>query len=404
MQKKGISLIVLVITIIVMIILAAAIIISLNNTGIISNANKAVDETNEKTVQEIANLAWGEAYASGARSASDLKDAVETALENNNLNVGDYGINVTESGVDIAKGWLQTKNRTVVKGDRVLNIGDTVNYDETNGGKTTVQKDVNWKVLGAENGELLIMSTDDVDAKYFNSDYTLEGGQEAYTNGINELNTICKVYGKGKGATGARSITIEDVDRVTGYDKTTYETSLGTGKIKYGESITYYWDTTTDTQKKPYYETGRGLTGNLGTVHTTIVYHDGSTWQESVMPTTLPTDKQKICTLTQTYYYYDVDQKTTLTKTNADGKTNEAYKMLFGNDDTYYWLASSMVYGISSSADFGLRFVRDGDVRGNDFVYSYGSYHFNGLGVRAVVTLKSNTKLEGTAASGYEII
>ena len=48
MKNKGISLIVLVITIIVMIILAAAIIISLNNTGIIENANKAVDETNEK--------------------------------------------------------------------------------------------------------------------------------------------------------------------------------------------------------------------------------------------------------------------------------------------------------------------------------------------------------------------
>ena len=45
-SKRGISLIVLVITIIVMIILAAAIILSLNNAGIIGNANKAVQETN----------------------------------------------------------------------------------------------------------------------------------------------------------------------------------------------------------------------------------------------------------------------------------------------------------------------------------------------------------------------
>ena len=96
--KEGISLIVLVITIIVMIILAAAIIISLNNTGIIENSNKAVDETNEKTVQEIANLAWGEAYADGVRSVDKLKEAVEKALENNNLNPKDYGINVTENG------------------------------------------------------------------------------------------------------------------------------------------------------------------------------------------------------------------------------------------------------------------------------------------------------------------
>ena len=403
-SKKGISLIVLVITIIVMIILAAAIIISLNNTGIIENSNKAVDETNEKTVQEIANLAWGEAYASGARSASDLKDAVETALENNNLNVGDYGINVTESGVDIAKGWLQTKNRTVVKGDRVLNIGDTVNYDETNGGKTTVQKDVNWKVLGAENGELLIMSTDDVDAKYFNSDYTLEGGQEAYTNGINELNTICKVYGKGKGATGARSITAEDVDRVTGYDKITYEGSLGTGKIKYGESITYYWDTTTDTQKKPYYETGRGLTGNLNSNHTKFVYHDGSTWQESVMPTTLPTERQKICTLTQTYYYYHADN-ITLTKTNTDGTANKAYNMLFGSSEEHkYWLASSFVDTNAKSAYFGLRIVNSGSVYGDASISSRGGGSVHDFGIRAVVLLSPSVSLTGTSDSGYEIL
>ena len=45
-KKNGVSLIILVITIIVMIILAAAIIISLNNTGIIGEANKATIKQN----------------------------------------------------------------------------------------------------------------------------------------------------------------------------------------------------------------------------------------------------------------------------------------------------------------------------------------------------------------------
>ena len=229
MQKKGISLIVLVITIIVMIILAAAIIISLNNTGIISNANKAVDETNEKTVQEIANLAWGEAYTNGERTVAGLKSAVEKALENNNVDTKDYIINVTESGVDITKSsnqtsevWVQTSDRTVIRGSQVLNIGDVIKYHDTAGEGGAEKYTGAWRVLGAENGELLIMSESDVDSKYFNSTETLAGGQEVYANGINELNTICKVYGNGKGALGARSITIEDVDRVTGYDKTTY--------------------------------------------------------------------------------------------------------------------------------------------------------------------------------------
>jgi len=59
-NKKGISLIVLVITIIVMIILAAAIILSLNNAGIIGNANKAVEMTNDKTIQTAADLKYSE--------------------------------------------------------------------------------------------------------------------------------------------------------------------------------------------------------------------------------------------------------------------------------------------------------------------------------------------------------
>ena len=50
-QKKGISLIVLVITIIFMIILAATIVISLNNANVIDSANKAVKDTNKNSLQ-----------------------------------------------------------------------------------------------------------------------------------------------------------------------------------------------------------------------------------------------------------------------------------------------------------------------------------------------------------------
>ena len=60
-SRKGISLIVLVITIIVMIILAAAIILSLSNSGIISKANKAKadnDVSNAKELVEVAHSEW----------------------------------------------------------------------------------------------------------------------------------------------------------------------------------------------------------------------------------------------------------------------------------------------------------------------------------------------------------
>ena len=59
-QKKGISLIVLVITIIVMIILATAIIMSLTNSGIIGKANKAKTENDISSTKEIISVAYSE--------------------------------------------------------------------------------------------------------------------------------------------------------------------------------------------------------------------------------------------------------------------------------------------------------------------------------------------------------
>ena len=59
-NKKGISLIVLVITIIIMIILAGAIILALNNSGIIGRAEEARDKSDTSTLKEAANVAYGE--------------------------------------------------------------------------------------------------------------------------------------------------------------------------------------------------------------------------------------------------------------------------------------------------------------------------------------------------------
>ncbi len=59
-KQKGISLIVLVITIIIMIILAGAIILALNNSGIIGRAEEARDKSDTSTLKEAANIAYGE--------------------------------------------------------------------------------------------------------------------------------------------------------------------------------------------------------------------------------------------------------------------------------------------------------------------------------------------------------
>ena len=104
MQKRGISLIVLVITIIVMIILAATIIISLNNTGIIGNASMAKDMTDEKTIDEMVQVTWLD-----GKSKKFTGDALRKYVMDNLKNVipeekmTDYRISVTDRLASVAK-------------------------------------------------------------------------------------------------------------------------------------------------------------------------------------------------------------------------------------------------------------------------------------------------------------
>ena len=63
-KLKGISLIVLVITIFVLSILAATVIISLSNTNIISGANKAVLKSNIQSLQDRVTSYTADNYAS----------------------------------------------------------------------------------------------------------------------------------------------------------------------------------------------------------------------------------------------------------------------------------------------------------------------------------------------------
>lgn len=88
-NKKGISLIVLIITIVVIIILAAAIILNLSNTNLIENANKAVTENDRAEVQSAVTLKYADMYADyqlGKEGATEptpasVASAVATALD-----------------------------------------------------------------------------------------------------------------------------------------------------------------------------------------------------------------------------------------------------------------------------------------------------------------------------------
>ena len=404
-NKQGISLIVLVITIIVMVILAGAIILTLNNSGIIGRASEAVEETNLATVKEVASLAWAEAYADGVRTVEDLADGtkgfetrIKEAFEKNNIDADKYQLNITTSGVEVkllSNIWVK-EGFTVVKGDKVLKIGELVDYTATgttyNGG---------WKVLGADDkGNLLIMSASDVktghrlghDTTDTTTEAKMEEAQNDWLNGAAELDGICEAYGYGEGAVGkARSITVEDVNAVTGYEPET--AAYGKGEVyEYGNEVTYAWD---GDSKISYKGTKNSKVGSVNYSYSAFTWYDEKTGTfpsvaKGVTTTPLPTLKSN------SYSYYAPDLTTISSTTNP-----EAYQMIFGNDDTYYWLASPYVYTGTHYANFGMRLVGDGNVYACLLWNSIGFTNYGERGVRAVVTLSSDIQFTEYTANGW---
>ena len=127
-KKKGISLIVLVITIIVMIILAASVVITLSNTGVINRASEAVDATNEAQVQDLAALIWADAYMNNKRGEG-LVEEVETKLLQQGITSDKWNIFVTDTGVSVTSKNAATTLGSLIKGPE--DYGKTVDYTVT---------------------------------------------------------------------------------------------------------------------------------------------------------------------------------------------------------------------------------------------------------------------------------
>ena len=139
--------------------------------------------------------------------------------------------------------WYYDNENNITDGEIILHIGDYINYDEqTDANKlqyislkskngyanqtfTLTDYKYGWRILGIENGQILITTEDIIsptdgyistDEDYQRSYYTITSAT-GYINAIQELNNICSLYGQGKGANKSRSITVEDINIITGY-------------------------------------------------------------------------------------------------------------------------------------------------------------------------------------------
>ena len=457
-NNKGITLVALIITIIVLLILAMVSINLVMNGGIIDKSKHAVDKYSQEEIQEQIKLAYSEwqmgQFTGVTQSAKDfMQEKLRTTLGDNGLTVKDSNgvLKVTLSNGKVFEYNVSTgvaeeglPEGKVKFGNQILGVGDQVNYDPTlnapagtttytsysasnassdkNSGRTSgydsdqsfdaatyKNAGFKWRVLDVKNGKIRLIADTDVGPGDYSENATRYylNGSAGYINGVAELNAICGIFGHGKGAESATSITVDDVNGITGYDPASAKYNEGQWG-EYGSKVTYT----------------RGSGNALSSVAT-----NGKTWSGSNTFTNYFADGSKTLStlaensstpqITSTYYNYnpttlDSTANAPTTGVDAEGNYNEVYKMIFGEYKAVqnstrqftgsgrrpsYWLASGYADAYGNYAYWGLRHVYSGDVYYGNLCNSRGGGNNNNCGVRPVVSLSSNVNIQWNATA-----
>ena len=438
-KERGITLIALVITIIVLLILAGVSIAMLTGeNGILSQAQRASEQTDIGKEKEDIALAYNGAKTEnngGDVDADDLNrnfgynDTNATASGSNPITVEfndshrKYEIDSNGNITQVGTGGETTTAKSLVQAfkDGDIKIGDYISYNpiatgdtgsedkysyeslQTNNGYEnqtySVNNDtetVNWIVLGlSDDGNNLLITTGSPVRKEGTNNpssddpYFYMYGSAGYINAETELGNISKIYGNGDLADSekTRSITIDDINKLTGFNPDEDYTD-GEGEIyEYENNITVQGNG--DGTYK--YSGSNGASGTFSGNHRNsgFQYIDES----NQVKTIATTDTSTTANLTETYYYYTAD-------TNM--VSEDIYNKFFNTGDKYYWLASRAVNVGSYNAIFSVRSVDDGNVDAGILFYSYGRSYDHFCGVRPVVYLKSGITVDDVQMLGEQ--
>ena len=454
-SKSGITLVALIITIIVLLILAMVSIRLVMNGGIIDKSKNAVDKYSNEEIMEQIKLAYQEYQMSQyTDNPLTLQQAMDKAFGEGVATVsGDAtsGWTVTVKGMayplsangTVGEGvavvsWTKTDDETYTNGTQTLKVGDYVNYDPTAGAteeqmtytskaeksgwnndqsfdaRTYKNAGYGWRVLDVKDGQVRLISEEYVGpGSYSDQNRTtyMLLGQKGYINGIEELNKISSIFGHGKGAASATSITVDDINAITGYNSATAQWAKGEWN-EYGNKVTYTYNS--ENNYTATRTNGATAQDNTSTFNGSFNYYDSATRTFK----SLTSGSKEI---TSTYYWYN---PTTLTAESAaptrgvdeNGIYNETYTMLFGRFNTgnesngyfgdftgtgtkpSYWLASDCAGAYSDYAFWGLHNVGNGVVSYCGLYFSNGSEGgYIDYGVRPVVSLKSSVNLKWNA-------
>ena len=418
-KQEGITLVALVITIIVLLILAMVSIKIVMDGGLITRASKATDTHTIEAEKEAITTG----YAAYQMALANKENVTQPKIEgepkvtskgegwsvtftktNNEYELKKDGtITLTKqgNGSTTTVGWTDNGNDTFTKGDVTVKVGDKVTYNTGEEKSTTVdkeksgysndqtfktEKNLGWRVLGINSkGEMELISDNPTSSLLYLK------GDTGYLNAEDVLNNMCnELYGQGTYVTGARSLNIEDINKLGNYDPTTYS--------GYGDIYTYRFPTSGDYMQ--YKRTKAD--GTLVKDWTNIT---GSSYQKFKVPgeKTISADNRDDTgrSLEYTYYYYTIADK--VKQITSDGKKmSDIISNGTGSSAVYQWLASRCVVCYSDGAGFDVRLVCS-IVNSNYLYYSYGNSNHINYRVRPVVSLESDIQLSGNSNDGWTI-
>ena len=237
------------------------------DNGVLNKTTQAKEATRGGEVRETVALAvannTGVDYIGGTKQTraqvitqlhtdGKLTDSEVTTLEENDtIVIGGITIDFSVLG---GNDWVYDHaTQTITKGKLKLKIGDRVK-GYTAPAETTYTGD--WRVLGTENGKLLIV-TETAYAPFVReegvngpngwliiSGGTLAGVIDAYgvDGGIAKLNEIGESYVNPNLADSGRSINLKDINTITGYDPMNcYQNPMSLNKGPYGSGYPYQY-------------------------------------------------------------------------------------------------------------------------------------------------------------------
>ena len=411
--NSGVTLIALIITIIVLLILAGVTIaMIMGDNGILNQATRASDEMAQSSAEEKVNVEVLGSYETDGTIDIDLlnenlqnieglthkgESIVDNPIDSlpATVVVDGYNVIIREDGSVVVSEWTQT-GYEITNGEITVRVGDYVlNYDEGTGStqiettesghieqQTLTTENLGWRILGiGENGGLEVISDNPTTATV-----TLVG-ETGYLNAEEVLNTACnELYGKGQYAERARSLNVEDINKLVNYDPETYS--------GYGNLYKYRFST-----EAGYMQYSR-LTRNEQTWSnwTNITNSSYQTFRMPGSTETISAENPKESEeIENTYYYYTVSSQ--ISDTNIANMITKGT----GDSNITQWLASRAVSCGINYASFYVHFVYDGSVDIGLLYTSIGNSRSPGWAVRPVVTLESNIQLEGNSEDGWTI-